>query len=226
MLNHYEDFLARVDELGFLPLSPLVPGLPSLSDETPPAQWHTGDRETDPWCWKDRAAEEKRLAYGCILGGHKGFVSARLYPIFYAACRPVEPMPSRWSAGTVTLTTWQLWQLFEQKTLLNTSDVRREMGVTAAKGGSRVDAALKSLQREYYLTVAGSRKKVAKDGQPYGWAASVFDRVQHWAPAEWLQPTSALRSTEAMACILDVGMTIGSGVDRQALAEKLFGAQD
>ena len=91
-LETYEDFLARVDELGFMALSKSVAGLPCLGAETRPEQWHTGDPQTDPWQWKDRAAEQKQVAYGCILGGQKGFVAARLYPAFYAACRPARPL--------------------------------------------------------------------------------------------------------------------------------------
>jgi len=60
-------------------LSNILPDFPSLIKETPKEIWHTGDPDTDPWCWKDRAAEEKQIAFGCILGGHKGFVSSRLY---------------------------------------------------------------------------------------------------------------------------------------------------
>ena len=50
LLTAYEDFLARVESLGFMTLSPLLPGLPSLSDETTESLWHTG-LDTDPWCW-------------------------------------------------------------------------------------------------------------------------------------------------------------------------------
>ena len=89
LLNTYDEFIARVEALGFMALSPLVPGLPSLGGETAESQWHTG-LDSDPWRWKDRAAEEKRLAYGCILGGHKGFVTRRMYPIFYAAFHPTS----------------------------------------------------------------------------------------------------------------------------------------
>ncbi|MCA9869007.1 MAG: hypothetical protein KC487_01255, partial [Anaerolineae bacterium] len=99
MLTTYEDFIARVEALGFMTLSPLLPRLPSLGGETAESQWHTG-LETDPWRWKDRVAEEKRLAYGCILGKHKGFVARRLYPIFYAAYHPTLSMPERWARGT------------------------------------------------------------------------------------------------------------------------------
>jgi len=75
LLATYQDFIHRVEELGFLPMSNILLGYPSLGAETPGHIWHTG-LETDPWQWKDRAAGEKQLAYGCILGGHKGFVSA------------------------------------------------------------------------------------------------------------------------------------------------------
>jgi hypothetical protein len=80
ILKIYEDFINRVNKLGFMAFSPILPGLPSLPEETEPGQWHTGDPETDPWRWKDRAAEEKKLAFGCVLGGHKGFISEKMYP--------------------------------------------------------------------------------------------------------------------------------------------------
>lgn len=99
LLTTYPDFLQRVEALGFYPMSNILRGYPSLGAETPAQIWHTG-LETDPWQWKDRAAVEKRLAYGCILGGHKGFVSRQMYPVFYAACHPAETMPERWAAGT------------------------------------------------------------------------------------------------------------------------------
>jgi len=99
-LTTYIDFLNRVEELGFMALSHILPGFPSLSAETPGNIWHTG-LDTDPWRRKDRAAEEKQLAYGCILGGHKGFVCAHMYPVFYAAYHPPELMHERWAAGTV-----------------------------------------------------------------------------------------------------------------------------
>ena len=55
LLTTYEDFVARVESLGFMALSHLLPGLPSLGDETAESLWHTG-LDTDPWRWKDRAA--------------------------------------------------------------------------------------------------------------------------------------------------------------------------
>ena len=101
VLTTYQAFVERVEELGFMALSRVLPGLPSLSSETLDNQWHTGIPETDPWQWKDRAAAEKRLAYGCILGGNKGFIAPRMYAVFYAACHPGISMIERWEAGEV-----------------------------------------------------------------------------------------------------------------------------
>jgi hypothetical protein len=220
-LTRYEDFLERVDELGFMTLSRVVPGLPSLSEETPRHIWHTGDADTDPWRWKDRAAQEKRLAYGCILGGHKGFVARRMYPLFYAAYHPAKAMCERWAAGQVNQTLWRLWQLFEEQTALNTSSVRRLMNVRKKSGASRVDVALVRLQRDYYITVAGNERKVGRDGQPYGWAICLYCRVMDWAPAAWIKGMAKWQPEQAQQAIVERAMAMSNAVRREDLVQKL-----
>ena len=93
--------------------------------------------------------------------------------------------------------------------------------MTQKQGGSRVDAALVKLQQEYYLTVAGSRRKLARDGQPYGWPANTFDRVPNWAPEGWLKDTGKIHPDDAWEVILDVGQTLGPTVKRSDLAHAL-----
>lgn len=221
-LLSYEDFLKRVDELGFMALSNVLPGLPSLTEETPKEIWHTSNMETDPWCWKDRAAEDKRLAFGCILGGHKGFVSARMYPTFYKAYHPKESMEERRFSGLINQTVWQLWQLFEEKTLLNTSDIRLEMGVTQKKGGSKVDRAIIELQKYFYITVAGNRRKTDKYGHPYGWPANVYDKPLNWVPEKWMTAQNDVSVEEAREEILDVGIATGKNLNHSELKRVLF----
>ncbi|WP_313340191.1 hypothetical protein [Sedimentibacter sp.] len=220
-LLKYDDFLSRVDSLGFMSLSSILPGFPSLSDETAEENWHTGDPETDPWVWKDRAAKEKRLAFGCILGGHKGFVSADMYSLFYTAFHPYEHIEERRASGEVSETVWKLWQIFEEKTLLNTSDIRREMGVTLKKGGSKVDKAIEELQQYYYITVSGSRQKIDKYGKPYGWPANVYDKVENWVPSEWMKLDTDISPEYAREIILDKAVSISQNVSRKELAKVL-----
>jgi hypothetical protein len=220
MLTNYDDFVARVEALGFMALSRLLTGLPSLGDETTESLWHTG-LDTDPWRWKDRVAEEKRLAYGCILGGHKGFVTQRMYPIFYAAFHPTLSMPERWASGTVNQRTWRLWQLFEERGTLNTSQVRRALGVSRKQGASAVDTAIQQLQHEYYITVDGNERKISAKGEFYGWPVNRYCRVVDWAPASWLDGVKDWLAEEARELILDDGVAMSNGVNRQELAKKL-----
>ncbi len=221
MLMTYEDFLDRVETLGYMALSPLLPGLPSLSGETPENLWHTG-LDTDPWRWKDRAAEEKRLAYGCILGGYKGFVSQRMYPIFYAAFHPLLSMPECWEAGTVNQRTWQVWQLFEEKSTLNISQIRQSLGVSRNQGVGAVDNAIQQLQQEYYITIDGNDRKISAKGKFYGWPVNRYSRVRDWTPAGWLDSSRGWTAAEARELILDEGVAMSEGVIRQDLAKKLF----
>ena len=221
MLTTYEAFIARVETLGFLPLSSLMEGFPSLGEETPEELWHTG-LDTDPWHWKDRAAKEKRLAYGCILGAHKGFVTQRFYPIFYTAYRSVVAMPERWDNGTLKQKTWQLWQLFEAEGMpLTISQIRKAMGVSRKNGASAVDTAIQRLQQEYYITVDGSERKINAKGEPYGWAINRYARVVDWAPDGWLEQAKEFSAQDAREMILDRGMEISESVNRQELAKKL-----
>ena len=220
LLNTYEDFLERVETLGFMALSHLLPGLPSLGDETPGSLWHTG-LDTDPWRWKDRAADEKRLAYGCILGGHKGFVTQRMYPIFYAAYHPLLSMPERWVAGTVNQRTWQLWQLFEEKATLNISQMRQSLGVSRKEGMSGVDSAVQQLQQAYYITMDGNDRKLSAKGETYGWPINRYRRVVDWAPTGWLDSAKDWSAVGATEAILEDGVAMSDGVNRQDLAKKL-----
>jgi len=221
ILNTYEEFVERVNHLGFMAFSSMLPGFPSLDRETRPEQWHTGDPQTDPWCWKDRAAKERKLAFGCLLGGHKGFISQELYPYFYVACHPQEDIEERWFEGRVSLVEWQVWQLLCQGGEPDTGEIRRAMGVTKKQGAGKVDSALKELQRCFYITVSGNRRKVSRWGEPYGWAINTYLRVSDWAPESWLRGADRISREEAVEHILDIGVSIGESVNRNELARVL-----
>jgi len=220
LITTYQDFIRRVEELGFLPMSNILRGYPSLGAETPGHIWHTG-LETDPWQWKDRAAEAKQLAYGCILGGHKGFVCANMYPVFYAAYHPSELMPERWASGTVNQVTWKLWLQFEEKRTINTSQARKLLNLSMKKGASQVDLALKELQRDYYITVSGNMRKVSVDGHLYGWPSNLYTRLADWLPESWAADLNLWQRDEAREAILDGVAVISKSLDRKAIAHGL-----
>ncbi|SDM74990.1 AlkZ-related protein [Acetanaerobacterium elongatum] len=224
MLNTYHDFVARVNELGYYPFyGRFLAGVPTVEAETAPEQWHTGDEQTDPWQWKDRAAKERKLAFGCILGGYKGFVSKGMYPLFYAANRPAETVEERYLNGEVSQAVYSLYRLFENGAELSTSELRRAAGTSKNNGVSRTDAAMKQLQKEYLITVCGNRRRVSADGQEFGWPANTYCLVEDWAPEGWLDGADALTAEEARNRILKESTVFGKEVDSTALSRLLFG---
>jgi hypothetical protein len=220
-LKTYKEFVDRVNELGYMSLSNITEGFPSLTNETLREQWHTGDLESDPWQWKDRAAEEKKLAFGCILGGNKGFVSQRMYPFFYILNRSGKTLEERWADGLVSQEVRELYKLFNTKTLMDTAEIRREMGVTAKKGGSKLDNAIAELQKCYLITVAGNRRKLNKLGQPYGWPANIYDKVDNWVPAVWIENSHEIDLEVAREEVINTGLAFSSSLSEKQLMKIL-----
>jgi hypothetical protein len=220
MITNYIEFLERAEQLGYMPFSHFMPGFPSVSAESPSNIWYTGKDDTDPWRWKDRAAEEKKLAYGCILGGHKGFITGRMYGVFLAAFRPAQSLPERYDEGLVDQMVWRVWQLFDEHRKLETHRLRRLLGVSK-QGSSRLDGIIRQLQKEFSITVAGCARKVSASGELYGWASNVYQMVEDWAPEAWLREANDWDVEEARALILDEGIAMSQGIRKDNLARKL-----
>ena len=83
-----------------------------------------------------------------------------------------------------------------------------------------MDTAIRQLQREFYITVAGSERKINAKGEPYGWAVNRYQRVEAWAPASWLGGAKDWEAEEARALILDDSVAISNDVDRLGMAKK------
>lgn len=222
MLKTYADFLSAVESFGLMAFSgAFLDGFPKLDKLTSPLQWHTGDDETDPWQWKDRAAAEKQAAFGNILGGRKGFISKRMYPLFFSACRPDWTVEERYKKGYIKKAVLDVYRLFDTGRQLDTGEIRRLMHVTKKEGASAVDSAIVTLQREFYITVSGNRRKTSFDGKEYGWPANTYSLVDDWASG-WL--TEPLLSTDdARAAIMSHCAGLDSRLDCNKAEKLLFG---
>ena len=228
MLKTYSDFINYAETTGVMAFSgKFIDGFPKLDALTMPSQWHTGDADTDPWQWKDRVATEKRLAFGNILGGRKGFIAPKLYPLFYSACCPDGTLEDRYRACTVKKTVLDVYRLFETGDALDTSEIRKKMGVartpdtrTKKNGTSAVDAAVVTLQREFYITVCGNRRKVSFDGREYGWPSNTYCLTGDWA-RDWMT-MPLLTTRDARTRILSHCAALDNRIDINALEKLLF----
>ena len=72
-ISSYEEAVQLINEVGFLPLSPLIPNHPSLYRNTLDEQWLTGT-EADPWLWRTRLPSDGAAAYGKFIKKKRFFL--------------------------------------------------------------------------------------------------------------------------------------------------------
>lgn len=180
MIHSYEQLCGTVDELGFLFLSdPGLAGVPSLVGLTEGKTWHTGIPQSDPWCWKNRYAGEKRGAYGAVLAKAQGFLSPQLYASFYALRRFTAGREELYHRGELTPAEALVWQAVEEYGLQDTAQLHllaKQSGVSA----SRCDEAIKSLQNRFVIALSGSTRRRNARGEAYGWSIGVYEPVHTW----------------------------------------------
>lgn len=218
----YEDLISYVDRYGVLAFYGKMPaGILTLEALTLEQNWHTGDPITDPWKWKDRAASEHKLAFGCVLNGHKGFLSQDMYPLFYDAFHDAITLEERYLNGLVPKMEMDIYRMFEHGAVLSTADIRSALHVTKKQGASEADSALKSLQRQFLISVCGSKRKLSFEGLEYGWPANAYCLTELWAK-DWLIG-KRLKREEARRLILQHCEAHGIGESREKVEKALFG---
>lgn len=67
----------------------------------------------------------------------------------------------------------------------------------------------------------GNEHKVSAKGEFYAWPVNRYCRVVSWAPAGWLDGAKDWSAEDARELILDDGMAMSNGVNRENLAQKL-----
>ena len=218
----YNDFVNKVIELGFLfPPDKDTKGFPTINDFVSEGQWWTNNPELDPWLWKDRVAEEKKLAYGSFFCGKKGFISPQFYSIFVDAFRPMLTMEERWQSGKLGEFEWKFWNLITNENRpIGTHEYRRMIEIPDNSRKSTLDAAVVNLQMTFDVTITGNIDMLDKKGMPYN-KAEAFDKVDKWVPKEWLSLNQHMNHEEALETIYSHTQHICNGLDVERI-KKMF----
>lgn len=200
-VKNADEALALISRCGFLPcFRNRVPGF-SLEEHTLAADWWTGDEQRDPWEWRRLIAESRRAAYGKFFENKAGFISPEFLPLFAAWRRNGCDFDFLWEEGLVSAREKKIMDLFSERDEWSSPLLKHAAGFS--KGGeSGFEAALTRLQMHMFLTVKDFRRRIGKNGLPYGWAVGVY------AAPEALWGQSAVTS----AC----------GEDRSVIKEKIM----
>lgn len=182
-IRTYKELTAWVDETGFLPL--FAGGIKGFSAEehVSPDYWWTGNREQDPWEWRELIAAEHEVAYGKFFGGKAGFISKKWLPYFANCRREGYDFDSRYQDGHANFREKLIMDFFigedengdtvyKRDEILST-ELKKLAGF--GKGGEKnYPGIITSLQMQLYLVITDFRRRQNKKGEEYGMSVSVM----------------------------------------------------
>lgn len=79
-IRSYRELINWINEIGFLPFfKNEIEGF-SAEEHTSNRYWWTGDKEQDPWEWREIIARSGEVAYGKFFHKKAGFISKEWFP--------------------------------------------------------------------------------------------------------------------------------------------------
>ncbi|BBF42576.1 hypothetical protein lbkm_1260 [Lachnospiraceae bacterium KM106-2] len=172
-IKSVDDLVEYINEIGFVPLfKNEIPGF-SVEEHTIPDYWWSGDKERDPWEWREIIAANAEIAYGKFFRKKAGFISKNWFPHFANFRRDGYDFDSRYEDGLASHRSKRIMDLFETNEEMFSHIAKKQAGF--GKGGEKnFDGVVTSLQMETYLIVTDFQQKKNKAGKPYGWAAAIY----------------------------------------------------
>ncbi|OPZ22093.1 MAG: hypothetical protein BWZ04_00401 [Firmicutes bacterium ADurb.BinA205] len=178
-----KELVNRINEVGFLPLfANGVEGF-SVEEQVSPDYWWTGNREHDPWEWREMIAAGHEVAYGKFFDKKAGFISLEWLPSFANYRRDGYDFDSAWEDSRVnrreklimdvlTETDSEGDIVWTDRQILST-ELKQLAGF--GKGGEKnYQGITTELMMKLYIVNADFRRRRNKKGAEYGMAVSVL----------------------------------------------------
>lgn len=182
-IRTWQELVNWINEVGFLPLfANEITGF-SVEEHVASDFWWTGDREQDPWEWREIIAASHQVAYGKFFDKKAGFISKKWLPYFANYRRNGYDFDSAWEDGKVTRREKLIMDIltdidadgnmvWKDKQILST-DLKKLAGF--GKGGEKNFPGITTdLMMKIYLVTTDFHKRKNKDGAEYGMPVSVL----------------------------------------------------
>ena len=182
-IRTWRELVNWINEIGFLPLfANEVAGF-SAEEYVSPDFWWTGDREQDPWEWREIIAAGHEVAYGKFFDKKAGFISLAWLPCFANCRRNGYDFDARWEDGRANAREKKVMDfflkedadggsVFRDEQILST-DLKRLAGF-GKDGEKNFPGIITQLQMETYLVISGFRRRENRRGKAYGMPVSIL----------------------------------------------------
>lgn len=172
-VKSHQELTDLINEIGFLPLfKNNVKGF-SVEERTDSASWWGGNREEDPWEWREIIAAEGKVAYGKFFHNKAGFVSREWYPVFAAYRRDGYDFDSRYEDGLASRKCKKIMDVFIKHETLPSNEIKALAGF-GKDGEKGFEGAMSLLQMQTYITLRDFKRKRNKKEEEYGWPVGVY----------------------------------------------------
>ncbi|WP_226675191.1 AlkZ-related protein [Mesobacillus jeotgali] len=179
-IKTYEEAVQVIEQVGFLPLAPLVKEFPALNTITAPETWHS-DTEYDPWIWRTRFAVECVAGYGKFIKKKSVLISRDLLPYFKAVLGSYETVEERYQKGNVSREALTLYRIISEEGVIDTRELRTLAGLRDKEHKKIFDNALLELQGTMDIVISGIKEKMNAEGAKNGWSSTAFETFDSWA---------------------------------------------
>lgn len=182
-IRSYKELVSWVNEVGFLPLfSNEVEGF-SVEEHVSPNYWWSGNRQQDPWEWREIIASEREVAYGKFFGNKAGFISLEWLPVFANYRRSGYDFDALWEDGKANKREKLIMDMLTERDedgdmiwtdkQILTTNLKKLCGF--GKGGEKNFPGITTgLMMKTYLTIADFHRRINKRGEEYGMPVSVM----------------------------------------------------
>ena len=205
MILNYDDFVNQLLSAGFAIGGGNAEGIYNIitwdwNEQPPydtPIRWHTGDIETDPWEWRMRVLNERDdIAYGKIFFKKSGYVTREWVPYFLAARRGQGTFDEEFQSGNISRSAKRIYSAVSENGTLPLEAIKAVAGFDKEEK-SKFDRGLVELQMKMYLTMCGSRQKISRKGEEYGWSSTVFCTTESFWGEEVFAASAKIKADEA-----------------------------
>lgn len=179
-ISTYEEAVKVLKEVGFLPLSQLLPNYPSLDSITSKEHWYSGS-EFDPWLWRAQFPVDGTAAYGKFVKKKSVLISRKLLPLARKVLGSQDSVAKRYNDGLVSREAMELFTLISEEEGIDTRVLRTKAGMKDKEKKKLFDQALLELQGSMDIVVSGTKEKTNVSGEKNGWSSTAFETLAFWS---------------------------------------------
>lgn len=166
-------------------------------------EWHTDNIETDPWEWRIRVLNERNdIAYAKLFFNKSGYISKEWYPYFMSARRNGISFNDAYNDGKMSIESKKIYDLIKENNELPLHIIK-QLGGFSKETKTKFDRAMVDLQMKMYITMCGSKRKSALNGDEYGWNSTVFCLTDNFFETEVFEKSAKISPEDAQKKIAE-----------------------